>query len=101
MPLASPSDTFDQAITFSDTGDPRTSELLGSRNILLQTNVDVTTIYLAFNMLDDVVGGYTEDRRKLRQAISIALDYEEYIEIFLNGRGLPFTQPDPARYLRI
>ena len=89
------SDTFDQAITFSDTGDPRTSELLGSRNILLQTNVDVTTIYLAFNMLDDVVGGYTEDRRKLRQAISIALDYEEYIEIFLNGRGLPSHNPIP------
>ena len=89
------SDTFDQAITFSDTGDPRASELLGSRNILLQTNVDVTTIYLAFNMLDDVVGGYTEDRRKLRQAISIALDYEEYIEIFLNGRGLPSHNPIP------
>ena len=89
------SDTFDQAITFSDTGDPRTSELLQSRNILLQTNVDVTTIYLAFNMLDDVIGGYTEDRQKLRQAISIALDYEEYIEIFLNGRGLPSHNPIP------
>ena len=89
------SDTFDQAIAFSDTGDPRTSELLGSRNIVLQTNVDVTTIYLAFNMLDDVVGGYTEDRRKLRQAISIALDYEEYIEIFLNGRGIPSHNPIP------
>ena len=89
------SDTFDQAITFSDTGDPRTSELLQSRNILLQTNVDVTTIYLAFNMLDDVVGGYTKDQRKLRQAISIALDYEEYIEIFLNGRGIPSHNPIP------
>ncbi len=89
------SDTFDQAITFSDTGDPRTSELLQSRNIRLQTNVDVTTIYFAFNMLDDVVGGYTEDQRKLRQAISIALDYEEYIEIFLNGRGIPSHNPIP------
>ena len=89
------SDTFDQAITFSDTGDPRTSEILQSRNILLQTNVDVTTIYLAFNMLDDVVGGYTEDRQKLRQAISIAMDYEEYIEIFLNGRGIPSHNPIP------
>ena len=25
--------------------------------------------------------------RKLRQAISIAVDWEEYISIFLNGRG--------------
>lgn len=89
------SDTFDQAITFSDTGDPRTSELLKARNILLQTNVDVTTIYLAFNMLDDVVGSYSADRRKLRQAISIALDYEEYIEIFLNGRGISSHNPIP------
>ena len=89
------SDTFDQAITFSETGDPRTSELLQSLNVALQTNVDVTTFYLAFNMLDDVVGGYTEDRRKLRQAISIALDYEEYIDIFLNGRGIPSHNPIP------
>ena len=89
------SDTFDQAITFSEAGDPRTSELLQSRNVALQTNVDVTTFYLAFNMLDDVVGGYTEDRRKLRQAISIALDYEEYIDIFLNGRGIPSHNPIP------
>ena len=89
------SDTFDQAITFSEVGDPRTSELLQSRNIMLQTNVDVTTFYLAFNMLDDVVGDYNEDRRKLRQAISIALDYEEYIEIFLNGRGIPSHNPIP------
>ena len=89
------SDTFDQAITFSEAGDPRTSELLQSRNVALQTNVDVTTFYLAFNMLDDVVGGYTEDRQKLRQAISIALDYEEYIEIFLNGRGIPSHNPIP------
>ena len=89
------SDTFDQAITFSDTGDPRTSELLQARDIVLETNVDVTTIYFAFNMIDDVVGGYTEDRQKLRQAISIALDYEEYIEIFLNGRGIPSHNPIP------
>jgi ABC-type transport system substrate-binding protein len=51
--------------------------------------------YLGFNMLDPVVGGYTERARKLRHAISIAVDQEEYISIFQNGRGLPAQGPLP------
>jgi ABC-type transport system substrate-binding protein len=43
---------------------------------------------MAFNMVDPVVGGYTESARKLRQAISIAIDQEEYISIFMNERGM-------------
>ena len=46
-------------------------------------------------MQDDVVGGYTADRRKLRQAVSIALDYEEYIQIFTNGRAVTSHSPIP------
>jgi ABC-type transport system substrate-binding protein len=46
-------------------------------------------------MLDPVVGGYSERKRKLRQAISIAIDYEQYILIFLNGRGVPAQGPLP------
>ena len=34
------------------------------------------------------VGGDSEAARKLRQAIAIAVDFEEYISIFLNGRGI-------------
>ena len=89
------SDTFDSAVTFDDTGDPRTSEVLKARHILLRTSVEPTTFYLAFNMLDDTVGGYTPEKQKLRQAISIALDYEEFIEIFLNGRGVVSHSPLP------
>jgi len=48
---------------------------------------------MGFNMLDPVVGGYSERARKLRQAISIAIDYEEYISIFANGRGIPAQGP--------
>jgi ABC-type oligopeptide transport system substrate-binding subunit len=44
-------------------------------------------------MLDPVVGGLDERARKLRQAISIAVDYEEYISIFHNGRGIPAHGP--------
>jgi len=40
-------------------------------------------------MLDPVVGGNTERARKLRRAISIAIDQEEFISIFQNGRGIP------------
>ena len=89
------SDTFDSAITFNDTGDPRASETLKGKHIVLRTNVRPTTIYFAFNMLDDTVGGYTVEKQKLRQAISIALDYEEFIEIFLNGRGIVSHSPLP------
>ena len=50
---------------------------------------------MGFNMLDPVVGGDSERARKLRQAISIAMDFEEYIGIFANGRGIPAQGPIP------
>ena len=89
------SDTFDSAVTFNDAGDPRTSEEMKAKGIALRTSVEPTTRYLAFNMLDDTVGGYTVEKQKLRQAISIALDYEEYVEIFYNGRGVNSHSPIP------
>jgi len=46
-------------------------------------------------MLDPVVGGYSERARKLRIAISIAVDQEEFISIFRNGRGVPAHGPIP------
>ena len=36
-----------------------------------------------------------ERARKLRQAIAIAVDFEEYISIFANGRGIPAQSPIP------
>jgi oligopeptide transport system substrate-binding protein len=50
---------------------------------------------MGFNMLDPVVGGDSERARKLRRAISIALDYEEFIGIFANGRGIASQGPIP------
>jgi oligopeptide transport system substrate-binding protein len=46
-------------------------------------------------MLDEVVGGYDVKKRKLRQALSIALNIEEYIQIFRNGRGIGAQSPIP------
>ena len=82
------SDSFDQAVSMSTTGKPGLTEEMSERGMRLLTSVRPSTYYAGFNMLDDVVGGYSTEKQKLRQAISIALDYEEYIEIFNNGRGM-------------
>ena len=66
-----------------------------AKGIELQTSVETSIFYLGFNMLDPVVGGYTEQARLLRQAISIAVDYEEFVSIFRNGRGLIAQGPLP------
>jgi ABC-type transport system substrate-binding protein len=46
-------------------------------------------------MLDPLVGGDSERARLLRRALAIAVDYEEYISIFVNGRGIPAQSPIP------
>jgi ABC-type dipeptide transport system, periplasmic component len=65
------------------------------KDIRLSTSVATTTFYMGFNMLDPMVGGVSERARKLRQAIAIAVDYEEYLVIFLNGRGIAAQGPLP------
>ncbi len=94
------SDTFDQAVRFGIEGEAGVSDSMREKNIQLSTSVAVATYYMGFNMLDPVVGGGAdpasrERARKLRQAISIAIDYEEFISIFQNGRGIPAQSPIP------
>lgn len=89
------SDTFDQVVQFTAQGDVVLSDDMKARGIKLETSVAASVFYLGFNMLDPVVGGYTERARKLRHAISIAIDQEEYISIFQNGRGIPAHGPLP------
>ncbi|MFN3918659.1 MAG: ABC transporter substrate-binding protein [Methylohalobius sp.] len=83
------SDSFDQAIRFGAQNQAELTEALKAKGIHLQTTVAPSIFYLGFNMLDPVIGGLEEPKRKLRQALAIAIDYEEYIFIFLNGRGIP------------
>jgi oligopeptide transport system substrate-binding protein len=83
------SDSFDQAVQFTGSGGVALTPSMLEKGIQLQTSVTLSDYYLAFNMLDSTVGGSSESTRKLRQAISIAVDYEEYISIFMNGRGVP------------
>ena len=89
------SDSFDQAIKLDKQGHPHVTPELEAKKIRLQTTVAANTYYLGFNMLDDIVGGDSERARLLRQAISIAVDYEEYIALFLNGRGQVAQSPLP------
>ncbi|MEW5771209.1 MAG: ABC transporter substrate-binding protein [Pseudomonadota bacterium] len=89
------SDSFDQAIRIGADGRPDLTPDMKRRGIQLATEARPTLSYLGFNMLDPVVGGLSERARKLRQALSIALDYEEFISIFLNGRGIAGQGPIP------
>tara|TARA_R110002095_G_scaffold100521_6_gene88402 strand:+ start:4406 stop:6514 length:2109 start_codon:yes stop_codon:yes gene_type:complete len=89
------SDSFDQAIQFSSDGDAQLTGEMRARDIKLATAVQASTSYMGFNMADDVVGGNSKRARLLRRAISIAVDYEELISIFANGRGLPAQGPIP------
>jgi oligopeptide transport system substrate-binding protein len=83
------SDSFDQAINIGSGGEVTLTEGMLEQGIELNTAVSTSIFYTGFNMQDPVVGGDTEAARKLRQAISIAIDFEEYISIFLNDRGIP------------
>ncbi|HQR96653.1 MAG TPA: ABC transporter substrate-binding protein, partial [Thiotrichales bacterium] len=54
----------------------------------LISSVATSSSYMGFNMRDPVIGQGNDKATYLRQAISIAIDYEEQIAIFLNGRGV-------------
>lgn len=89
------SDSFDQAIQFAAKGDATLTDDLKKKGIQLITAVTTSISYMGFNMLDKTVGGDSERARKLRQAIAIAIDIEEMITIFANGRGIPAHSPIP------
>jgi oligopeptide transport system substrate-binding protein len=87
------SDTFDQAVRISMEGEANLTPEMESRGIRLRTSIAATIFYLGVNWLDPVMGGNSERARKLRHALSIAMDWEEYLSIFANGRGVPSHSP--------
>jgi ABC-type transport system substrate-binding protein len=64
---------------------------------------DVNSYFIAFNMFDPVVGvgpgavdpEQAKRSRKLRQALSIAIDWEEYSKVFPNKAGQAAHSPLP------
>ena len=84
-------ESFDQIIHEGDLS----SEMreIGMR---LEKSVTPGVYYLGFNMDDPVVGRSDGERsRKLRQAMSLVIDTEEFTRIFTNGRGIPAQSPIP------
>lgn len=84
-----PADMFDQALSLPPGGgEMALSPEMARRGITMTTSVPPISYYYAFNFRDPVVGGLGERQRLLRQAISIALDSQEFIDIFRNGNGV-------------
>jgi ABC-type transport system substrate-binding protein len=76
--------------------DDRLSPDMAARGMRLDKEVEPTIFYIGFNMDDAVIGTPGGDRsRKLRQAMSLAVNAEEYLRLFLNGRGIPAQSPLP------
>ncbi len=86
--------SFDQAVTVQSEG-MNLSEEMTARGIVMQQVIRPSTFYMGFNMLDPVVGGYDERGRKLRRAISIVYNSEEYLKIFKKGLGEVGMSPIP------
>ncbi len=64
--------------------------------ISLGKSVALDVFYIGFNLDDEVVGRSGGERsRKLRQAMSLVIDVEEFSRIFMNGRGVPAQSPIP------
>jgi len=89
------SDSFDQAVQVNVGGEATVTDAMRAQGIKLSTSVATSTMYTGFNWLDPVVGGSSERARKLRQAIAIAVDFEEFVSIFANGRGIAAQSPIP------
>lgn len=88
----------DYLVDMQDSEDVRSEYL--DKGFRLDSRSDVNSYFIAFNMLDPVLGdGATpeqaERNRKLRQAISIAIDWEEYSKVFPKKSGDTAMSPLP------
>lgn len=54
-------------------------------------------IFRGFNMDDPVVGGLGEKNKKLRQAISLAIDLKEFNDTFYNSQNVVYDGPIPPK----
>jgi ABC-type transport system substrate-binding protein len=91
---ANTSGFFDQAFVVGPDG-LELSQEMKDHDLSISKDVKPSLYYYGFNMRDPVVGGYSEEKRKLRQALSIAYDMEEYVNIFYKGNAIPAQGPIP------
>lgn len=83
---------------FEEAFDKRTRQLLPEfqrRGIVAHANPLLDFIFRGFNMEDELLGGYTPEKRALRQAIHLAIDLREFDEVFYNGINVIYDGPIP------
>lgn len=85
---------FDQAFVVGPDGVEMSGDL-ADHGIRMDPDVKPGIYYYGFNMRDPVVGGYTDEKRKLRRALQIAFNVEEYLAIFYKGNGISAPNPIP------
>ena len=84
-------ESFD-AIVQSDQLSPE----MKAKGMRLDKTVEPSVFYIGFNMTDATVGATAGKRgRKLRQAMSLAIDINRYLRLFFNDRGIPAQSPLP------
>ena len=88
-------DSFDQVVSLSSKGDLSITDEMRERGIRFIQTDTASLRYYSFNMKDPVFGGLDEKKQKLRQAISIAIDSGEKLDIFNNGVGTEAQHPLP------
>ncbi len=87
-----PAEYFEQAF------DSRTKRLkpeMRSRGVRGHSNALLDFIFRGFNMEDKVVGGYTPEKRALRQAINLAMNLDEFSTTFYKGNTVQYDGPIP------
>jgi len=93
---------MDYLVAMQDSEDVRAEYL--DKGFRLNRGSDVNSYFIGFNMLDPVIGNgdgaeATPERKlrntKLRQAISIAIDWEEYAKVFPKKAGDTAQSPLP------
>jgi ABC-type transport system substrate-binding protein len=89
---------MDYRVDMQDSEDVRREYI--EKGFRLNSGSDVNSYFIGFNMLDPVIGdgadpAQSERNRKLRQAISMAIDWEEYSKIFPKKAGTTAMSPLP------
>jgi oligopeptide transport system substrate-binding protein len=87
-----PTEYFDKAFV------RRTQKLrdeYANKGIVSHADPLLDFIFRGFNMEDPLVGGYTEEKKALRQALALAFDSQEMNQNFYNGLNSIYDGPIP------
>lgn len=83
-----PRDVFGEVISPTDELEDKWTR----QGIRLSKSTYPAVYWVGYNMNDEVLGA----SKSLRQALSLGLDVEQYIEVLYNGRGIPAVNTVPS-----